>query len=297
VLAKGLHAYQADENGRITITLRRSVEWLTKSDLQSRVGDAGPFFYVPDARCERVVTHELAATFVDFRVDDLEFLALNAGFQNPPQLVDTRMTGTRREWSFFQESIPLSSLQIHNGQILARFYNPGARANPLSRAYRQTDVYGNPGESIFEVPPKKILTVAIDESLGHERAIPGSRIDLLNAPHWRVGQNQGLPDPPVIGQLKGKITALARKIETTAAQLAQSTAQERYHLQHQIYVLQRELLEYQLSVRLNEIKLAMGGELTYEYLYTPDEEVASIGRQLNRLRIQRRIYDYVIQAV
>jgi hypothetical protein len=79
--------------------------------------------------------------------------------------------------------------------------------------------------------------------------------------------------------------------------LPQSTAQERYHWQHQIYVLQRELLEYQLSAHLNEIKLSMGGELTYEYLYEPDEEIAAIGRRLNRLRIQRRIYDYVVQAV
>jgi hypothetical protein len=110
-----------------------------------------------------------------------------------------------------------------------------------------------------------------------------------------VGQNQGQPDLLVIEELKQKIAQLERKIEAAALQQP-LTARERYHWQHRMYVLQRELLEYRLSARLNELKRAMEGQLTREYLYEPDEEVAAIGRQLNQLRIKRRIYDYVIQA-
>ena len=61
IFAKGVNAYQADDDGTIQITLRRSSEWLAKTGLNNRIGDAGPFFYVPDARCERVTTIELGA--------------------------------------------------------------------------------------------------------------------------------------------------------------------------------------------------------------------------------------------
>jgi hypothetical protein len=41
----------------------------------------------------------------------------------------------------------------------------------------------------------------------------------------------------------------------------------------------------------------MQGELSYEYLYQPDKEIAVLGSQLNHVRIQRRIYDYIIQVL
>lgn len=55
VLAKGIRSYDADGAGTLRLHLRRAVEWLTAADLPHRIGDAGPFFYVPDARCERTV--------------------------------------------------------------------------------------------------------------------------------------------------------------------------------------------------------------------------------------------------
>jgi alpha-mannosidase len=304
VLAKGLHAYQADGKGRLTLTLRRAVEWLTKPDLENRVGDAGPFFYVPDARCERSVTHELAAAFVDFGPEDPQLQALNAGFQNPPLLVDSHTAGTRTGWQFFQEPLPLSSLHIADGRVLARVFNPASRPQRLSQALTQTDVSGRPlTTTLTEIPPKSIVTLAIAETPAEIRRTAASgcpadsRVELVNAPTWRVGPNQGRPDPAIIAQLKDRIASLERKVEEAEAQLSQAAPQERYHWQHRIYVLQREQLEYRLSARLNEIKLALQGQITHETLYQPDEEIDAIGRQLNALRIKRRIYDYIVQAV
>jgi hypothetical protein len=57
------------------------------------------------------------------------------------------------------------------------------------------------------------------------------------------------------------------------------------------------MYEFRLSVRLNELKLAQQGQLNEVYLFTPDEEVATLGQQLNKLRIKRRIYDYIVAAV
>lgn len=60
VLARGIYAYHASNSGGLSLLLRRSVEWLTRTNLQGRSGDAGPVMYVPDARCERTVTHSFA---------------------------------------------------------------------------------------------------------------------------------------------------------------------------------------------------------------------------------------------
>ncbi len=298
VMAKGLHAYQADEKGSITLTLRRAVEWLTKPDLEYRVGDAGPFFYVPDARCERTVRHELAVFIGEATVDDAALHRLNAGFQNPPLIVTCQGDGERTAWEFLQEDLPLSSLYLSGGKALARFFNPTAKAQALDKEYVMTDVWGNRESKLKVVPPKGVVTVEIEEQPSARQEVPDEGV-VVNAtgPSWRVGGNQSLPDPKVMAQLEEQIGQLERRLERTAEELSQATGKDRYLLQHSYYVIERELYELCLSLRLNQLKLAMGGRLSYEYLYTRDDKVAEIGLQLNQLRIKRRIYDYVVQAV
>ena len=111
VLSQGTHAYAADEQGTLKLALRRSVEWLTKAGLKDRIGDAGPFFYVPDARCERSVRHEVAIAFGDFAGDSMAMQQLNAAYQNPPLIVKNRGDGERTSWQLLHEDLPLSSLQ------------------------------------------------------------------------------------------------------------------------------------------------------------------------------------------
>jgi alpha-mannosidase len=296
ILAKGLHAYHVDESGEVAITLRRAIEWLTRPELNNRVGDAGPFFYVPDARCERSVTHELAVMITDFGVDDPRFGSLNAGFQNSPLIVESAGKGERTQWQFLREDLPLSSLQIDNNQVLARFFNPTLVSLPLSRPFAETDILGNPEKSITAVPPKAIITVALDEPLPEILPSQVQTITPINTPAWRVGPNMGRPDPKIVQLLKDKISRLERQIAAKTRALDMAIGRERYIHQHQIYILERELFECRLSVRLNELKLAAQGKLSYDYLYNLDEEIAEIGLQLNRLRIKRRIYDYVIQG-
>lgn len=298
IFAKGLRAYQADEQGTISLTLRRSVEWLTAANLEHRVGDAGPFFYVPDARCERTIQHELAVMIGDVGPDDLSLHQLNAGFQNPPLLVNFQGHGSQREWQFLQEALPLSSLQLDQDKVLARFFNPTGQALSFRQLYRQTDIWGHPETTIEKVPAKGIVTVEIAQDLPESQTLTG--VDVTRAggwPVWRVGQNQGLPDPKIIEQLQTKITDLEGHLARLQEQLNRAGDPERYFLQHKYYVLERELYEFRLSVRLNELKLARQGQLTEDYLFMPDEQTAELGLQLNHLRIKRRIYDYVIEAM
>ena len=155
VLAKGVHAYTASDTGGLSITLRRAVEWLTKSGLRDREGDAGPFFYVPDGRCERTVRHEIAVAVGDFAPDSMVLQKLNAAYQNPPLIVQGQGTGSQTRWSLLQETVPLSNLSIQDEQILARFYNPSASSIPLAQSYGQTDVFGRENGRVTAVPHKR----------------------------------------------------------------------------------------------------------------------------------------------
>ena len=283
VFAKGLNCYRAYEDGRLAITLRRSVEWLTKGNLENRIGDAGPFFYVPDARCERLVRHELAFAIGEFAPDSMTLQQLNAAYQNPPLIVQWDGQGTETSWAVLQAEMPLSSLQVVDDQVKARWFNPTNEAGKANGA---------------AVGAKKVVETAVNPPFLAAPAPTGSgQATPLNPPCWRVGHSHGRPNPQEIVNLYAKVAQLEHEQQKANAAQAQAQGNERHILQHQVYIYHRQRLEYQLSARLNELKLAMKGEINNQYLYTQDEIVAQIGWELNQLRIKRRIYDYVVAAL
>ncbi len=72
------------------------------------------------------------------------------------------------------------------------------------------------------------------------------------------------------------------------AQLLQDVDELRYHrTKHAVLRLEREILEAELSVLLNELK-------RQENKAEIRERVRAIGRQLNLARRQRRTYDYIL---
>jgi alpha-mannosidase len=298
ILAKSIHAYQAQDDGTISLTLRRSVEWLTMPDLQHRAGDAGPFMYVPDARCERTVRHEMGVMVTETDICDLTIHQINASFQNPPLIVSAQGKGEQTRWQLLQENLPLSSLSFTNGKLLARFHNPTESEHTLNQVYRQTDIWGNSETTVKEIPAKNILTLEIEEALPTVNTAPiGQIVTTTIFPAWRVGDNKGLPDLEIIAQIEAKIAQLETHLTQVEEQLNNTVGNGRYAQQHRCYVLERELYEVRLSALLNRRKLAQQGSLDYDYLYVSDPEIAKLGRQLNELRIKRRIYDYVVNAV
>jgi alpha-mannosidase len=298
VFAQGLHAYRAGNGGTISLTLRRSVEYLTRSDLEYRAGDAGPHMYVPDARCERVVRHKIAVMIGNVTLDDPSMHRLNAGFQNPPVIVDHQGEGGQGSWQFLRADLPLSSLHIYHQSALARFYNPTNRTQPLGDTFLKTDVWGNPETSITEVGAKEIVTAMVSD--------PASEVSTLSDeasfapiiwPSWRVAQNRGHPDLQIIEQLEAHIGQLEARLVEIEEEVERASGSGQYTLKHMFYVLKRKLYELRLSVLLNKRKLAASNRLADERLHAPDPEVAQLGLKLNELRIKRRIYDYVIAAL
>ncbi len=296
VLAKGLHAYSADADGTLHLTLRRAVEWLTAANLANRVGDAGPFFYVPDARCERRVRHEIAIAFCSFAADSMQMQALNAIFQTPPLLVEATGRGARTQWAFLRGDAPLSALQVAEGGIHARFYNPTAQPQPLTQPLPRADVWGAPQPGmVTDVPARAIVDTLLPRHPDSPAApVP---VKVLTHPSWRVGENRSRPDPAILATLEQRVAELTAHLANLAGPQEEFASAERLRLDHRRYVLARERAEYQLSLLLNRRKLAEGEPPGKDYLYGWDEEIAAVGLELNRLRIKRRIFDYVIAAL
>ena len=97
----------------------------------------------------------------------------------------------------------MSSLQVVDGSVLARFANPTPQAQPLSAAYEQTDVWGTPGGAVTGLAPKAIVTLRVPAPPPTLAGSPAP-VQLLTPPAWRVGANAGRPDPAVVAALAGK---------------------------------------------------------------------------------------------
>jgi hypothetical protein len=165
----------------------------------------------------------------------------------------------------------------------------------MSRILQATDVMGQPANTIRSLAPKDIATVILDEPLPATGDLPEIQATkLISGPRWRVGDNHGSPDSASMAQLNTYIADCEEQIQQVDARLEQAAGQQRYVLEHQYYVHKRELYEYRLAMRLNQLKLADRGQLSVSYLYEPDPEIAELGFQLNQLRIKRRIFDYVV---
>ena len=230
-------------------------------------------------------------------VDDVAFHQINARFQNPPLIVQVQGDGQQTRWQFLQENLPLNSLHLSDGKILARFFNPTTNPCTLSKSYQQTNVHGNGDKVSNEVPAKNIVTVALETALPETSPRETQDVSLLAGPTWRVGENQGLPNPEIIEQLKGQKTKLEDQLGQIEESLKQANGAEQHILQHKYYIVKRELYEARLSIYLNEEKLARQGQLHYTALYEKDNEIAKLGLELNQMRTKRRIYDYIVEAL
>jgi mannosylglycerate hydrolase len=63
LLNKGLPEYEVSPEGELRLTLLRSVGWLSRSDLTTRIGHAGPALATPEAQCQGRHVFEYALVF------------------------------------------------------------------------------------------------------------------------------------------------------------------------------------------------------------------------------------------
>ncbi len=295
ILARGLREYQVDKSGTILVTLKRSVEWLAKRELRTRLGDAGPYMYVPSAKCERETQFELGFLSVEAGIYDRRFLKWCSLFETGFVVFDNAAeAGTSDVFTFWDQEIPWSGLQpFPDGPSILRIYNPTPHERTFDPALEGTDPFGSKARPVSRLGPYKIEHLLFKRpkaaaSVEPDQAAPQP---LVAFPAWPVGPDRSRIEDEKLGELKA-LAATLRTEMVTAENLLPSLSAEneptRYHqTKHKIFRLSREILEAELSVLLNEWKRKPQDQVI-------QDKVREVGRRLNLVRRQRRTYDYVL---
>jgi alpha-mannosidase len=297
VFARGLRSYRSSADGTISLTLRRAVEELALSNLTLRSGDAGPAMYVPGARSERAVTHRLGLAILPSATSDARLVEVNEGFQNEQLLatVEGDVGEEARPWCVFSSPLPSTGLMMDStGSAAVRLYNPSntdvVLESPLTRRSLRGETLG--GSTV--VRAHEILTAAVDVSPAPVVSEHG-QITVLSPIEDRGGRSRSVPERARLAQLDDRIAHLEAQLSLAAEKVESSSGPDRHRALHGRYVIERELLELTLSRELNDRLLRSTEEVSI-----PDEAddvIAEIGAALNDLRVKRRIYDYVVQAL
>lgn len=297
VLAKGPRGYRSTAGGVVSIALRRSVEWLAKTGLQLRSGDAGPAMYVPGARCERTVQHRIGFAVLDGAIAESGLAAHNEAFHNPPIIAEVSGTSADapEEWQLFAADLATTACFDDGTQTVVRLYNPHTIDVALADPIETTTIRRAGSVMLDVVHPKQIITAPLTVPT-LPAADSGGAVSVLTPITSRVGPSRSTADPVEIDGLATRIAGLQVQLAENAVALAAATTDvDRYRLTHAEYVLDRERLELALSLELNRRRAA-----TTEVVSIPDDAdpvIARLGAELNDLRVKRRIYDYVVQAL
>ncbi|NNF56436.1 MAG: hypothetical protein HKN03_18575 [Acidimicrobiales bacterium] len=296
VLAKGIRSYQSTVAGTISVTLRRSTEWLARTNLQLRSGDAGPMMYVPGARSERKVRHRIGLATCSGDVTDRWFGAINEQFHNPPLIAQVTGSGDGpNRWDVFSAPLPLTGLFLDdNNQATARLFNPSSHSVSLFEQGSRRSARGVDLGPTHELRGKEIAAMAV--AMPEPPATDGDGILTVLTPiEDRGGRSRSLPTAEQLAGLDQRILVLEEALAAALSQLATASGNEHHLLTHRQCVVERELLELLLSRELNERLLHSTDEVSIGD--DPDPVIAGLGSQLNDLRVKRRIYDYVAQAL
>jgi mannosylglycerate hydrolase len=145
VFTKGLTEYETWSEGdssRLAITLLRCVEWLSRGDMSTRRGEAGPSLYTPEAQCQDTYSFEYAISLRP-GLSDADFLRAaddyRYGFTAGPAVAN--LDGLLK---IEGENFCLSTLKAaEDGQgVILRLFNPGDElANvALSGAFERAEI-------------------------------------------------------------------------------------------------------------------------------------------------------------
>ncbi len=296
VFAAGVRSYQSTDEGLVTLTLRRSAEWLALTGLELRSGDAGPMMYVPTARSERVVSHHLGLAVLRGGLAECGLHRHNEAFHNPPvvaSVADGDPTGPT-SWTVMSADLPVTSIRRRdNGETVVRMWNPNDTETELADALRLRAMRGGDLGSTTTLRPRQIVTAAV--AVPTLPGIGGGAVTVHSPIVDRAGRSRTTPDPVVLEELDARIDDLQGRLATIIEALAHAEGDDHWIQTHQQYVVERELLELRLSRELNQRLADSDGEVSI-----PDEAdpaIAELGAELNDLRVKRRIYDYVVQAL
>jgi len=132
VLNRGLPEYEVTEEGVIFVTLLRGVGWLSRDDLSTRRGHAGPPYETPEAQCLGRHRFELALYTYQGTWEEARVWEAAHAFCAPPvgiRPVELGKGNLPEEASFFSvepAGLVLSAVKVaeEGDGIIVRLYNP-----------------------------------------------------------------------------------------------------------------------------------------------------------------------------
>ena len=141
VLNRGLPEYEIvqDESGQVAVavTLLRSIEWLSRSDLSTRRGPAGPMEFTPEAQClgHHVFDYALVPHSGDWEAEEALVLREAQAFNTPVRILaseqhDGQLSSRATLVEIEPRTLVVSAIkQSETGQgVIVRVYNPLSHA-------------------------------------------------------------------------------------------------------------------------------------------------------------------------
>ncbi len=285
VFTKGLPEYQIIDSGTIAVTLFRSVGWIAK-DINTRIGDAGPEIYTPDAQCLREMVFEYGVC--PHAGDAYSGVLQHAESFNNDLIVVSAPSSAGllpKEYSWLQISDTHSCLKItacKRSEDARSLIIRGVNASPSTTTVTintamnvvhaelvslteeiQDPLTCNSGTITFDVRGKRIFTVKITSSRPHSPQISAQDI-LIEDSDW-MDDFSGFP-----------YTDYVTDSDIEHERIRAERLKE--NIDNPLY--RRTALEAQLSEILTR--------------HRKDEEtIRSLGYKLNEARLHRRIHDYI----
>lgn len=141
VLSKGLPEYTVyEENNTVALTLFRSIGWVAK-DINTRIGDAGPEIFTPEAQCLREMTFDYAIYPHEGNYDEGGVLRAADRFNHDvlPFVTDKHQGSLPSEQSFLEVTEATGLVRVtgvkrsEDGKgMIVRLYNGGERTVPVT---------------------------------------------------------------------------------------------------------------------------------------------------------------------
>ncbi len=191
VLNEGLPEYEVlTEKNTIALTLFRSLGWLARFDLNTRIGDAGPEMLTPGAQCLRDMTFNYGFCSLSSSPDSKELDSITTSFVTPALTVtNTIHSGIKKDdfVTIKNGKFHLSALKCSEdgNDIILRIYNPnnGITTDEISLPFANKVFVSTPYESkkdeiavvdgkiTITLVAKEIFTIRFETSNSIEKLI------------------------------------------------------------------------------------------------------------------------------
>ncbi|MFN7251899.1 MAG: alpha-mannosidase [Anaerobacillus sp.] len=173
---RGLQEYQVVggvEQDTLEVTVLRSVGWLSRDDLRTRGGGAGPHLATPEGQCIGRYTFEFAIGYVASEDTNAKLASRAQKFRLPPRIYRGKNQSTQYERmiEIDNETLQWSAMYRSGNGILLRLWNPAADCQEFtlnsSRHIAGITKVKLSGEATccddtFSLAPKEIATYIIE---------------------------------------------------------------------------------------------------------------------------------------